>query len=1084
MNIRITAILLYFFIAICSFNAAAQEVTVGDTRQNLVRQDNARFISSMPASPYIISPVQLNQKGLSGMKHNIRALIAGTTRSATSTACLDSSFLKSFEITTNRSYSFHRSCTTKDGGILITGFGRDRTNPNSIIWYMLVTKFDSLGNHMWSKEIQSNVYYAIIANGIKELNDGSIILTGNHDNSFYHTTPVSYQDFFICKLTAIGDLVWLKTFHSSMFLCSTSNVYETKITDGLNGDILLGGTIFNCPFPKSLFVCRINNAGIIQWQNAYQEPSNDSFCWGIAMDGGDIMVVNKGTTGYNFQVHVDFLKLNYNTGSIMSFKAWKIDMPYPDDFNYQFTNDGKMVQLANGNWCVYGNTFGGYNYTAGIITPHYSVLEFNRNYDFINGYCILSPLVGNPSAERIKVNSNKQALYTGFGSQIYPDVDIYIGSADHDQIMNQRKREYRNQEVFYQNFEVFGDGSYAFINNLSTIGQSTFYLEYSLLHNSDTGSVCLGAATDFSFITPVQYIPYSFNWAATIPNPLFETFNQNNVSIPLFYNNPAPCSQIASCDTLKIHGVNTSCDFEQNLLFTAYRPATCGARVNWSIDTSVLQNFQLLNDTSLSLRFKKPFNGWLYSTINTTCGFQKDSIFLTISPSSVLVQLGPDTAICEANSIVLNAHSGYVSYLWNNGTTDSLLTVTSPGTYYVTVTDACNFTFTDTIHVNPAPLIPFSVGPDRVKCNSDTLHLDAPAGFLNYNWTPGYAINSLTSQHVIVQPAVDTVYYVKAEKTPGCFAYDTVRIKVNVSPPVDLGIDKALCQGDSAILDAGSGFDHYVWSNGSAVATIVVKNVGVYSVIAKTLNGCFSYDTLNITAIWPIPIVKLNKDNGLCMGSSRTLQAGNFATYLWQDGSGAASFTATTTGTYHVTVTDSHFCKGSDTVHIVNLFSTPANFLPADTSVCKYQPLNIQPINTYNSYLWSNAAVSSSVTITTPGLYWLQVTDKNFCTGRDTIEVLLKQCLIGFYMPTAFTPDNNGRNDYIKPFIGGQLVQYQFSVFNRYGQMVFTTKDFARGWDGNYRGLKQNGDAYVWVCNYQLTGEAPQTQQGSFVLVR
>jgi hypothetical protein len=89
------------------------------------------------------------------------------------------------------------------------------------------------------------------------------------------------------------------------------------------------------------------------------------------------------------------------------------------------------------------------------------------------------------------------------------------------------------------------------------------------------------------------------------------------------------------------------------------------------------------------------------------------------------------------------------------------------------------------------------------------VHLKAPDGFISYRWSNNYQISSLTSQQVVVNPASDTAYYLKAEKLPGCFAYDTVRIKVNRSPVIDMGNDVQFCSGDSVTFAAGAGFSHY-----------------------------------------------------------------------------------------------------------------------------------------------------------------------------------------------------------------------------------------------------------------------------------
>ncbi|MEI9911614.1 MAG: hypothetical protein WDO71_19365 [Bacteroidota bacterium] len=208
----------------------------------------------------------------------------------------------------------------------------------------------------------------------------------------------------------------------------------------------------------------------------------------------------------------------------------------------------------------------------------------------------------------------------------------------------------------------------------------------------------------------------------------------------------------------------------------------------------------------------------------------------------------------------LNARKGYASYQWNDGSVDSVLTVNAPGIYYVAVTDGCGNLFSDTVTILPAPPIPFDIGLDRAKCNNDTLHLSAPGGFLNYSWGPAYSINSLTAQYVIVQPAIDTVYFVQAEKTPGCFAYDTIRITVNTSPPIQLGADKSFCQGDSAVLNAGDDFVQYQWNTGSLSQQVTVHTAASYSVIATTAAGCRSYDTLSVINVWINPIVTLDSN--------------------------------------------------------------------------------------------------------------------------------------------------------------------------------------------------------------------------------
>ena len=441
------------------------------------------------------------------------------------------------------------------------------------------------------------------------------------------------------------------------------------------------------------------------------------------------------------------------------------------------------------------------------------------------------------------------------------------------------------------------------------------------------------------------------------------------------------------------------------------------------------------------------------------------------------------TTICNGSFIGLHAGTSFLTYKWNDGSTDPVLTVSQPGIYWVQVIDSCGNILRDSIRISPFNLA-VSAGPDRTKCNNDTLHLDAPGGFISYVWSNNYNISSTNTQNVIVNPSVDTAYYLKPEKLPGCFAFDTVRIKVNVSPPILLGADKSFCIGDSAVLDAGAGFIQYRWSNGSQARQVAVYAAGIYSVAGSISAGCTSYDTLAVLNVWPKPVMNLDDNPDLCTGGVRTLKAGNYSSYLWQDGSTSSSFTLSRIGIYYVTVTDNNQCQGSDKVRIVRILPLPKNFLPADTAICSYGDIKLVASQSYSSYLWNTGQASASITITQPGLYWLRATDQNNCTGSDSVLVSAKQCMKGLYVPSAFSPNLDGRNDLFRPLVFGNVTRFQWTIYNRFGQIIFTSKDPSKGWDGKVKGLLQNTGSFVWVCRFQFAGETEQVKTGSVILVR
>lgn len=119
-----------------------------------------------------------------------------------------------------------------------------------------------------------------------------------------------------------------------------------------------------------------------------------------------------------------------------------------------------------------------------------------------------------------------------------------------------------------------------------------------------------------------------------------------------------------------------------------------------------------------------------------------------------------------------------------------------------------------------------------------------------------------------------------------------------------------------------------------------------------------------------------------------------------------------------------------------------------------------------------------------PGLYWLTVTDDKGCKGIDSISVYAKQCMLGVYIPTAFTPNADGKNDVFRPMVFGVVKQYGFAVYNRWGKEVFQSKELGKGWDGKVAGILQPSSVFVWTCTFQLEGGELKTERGTVTLIQ
>ncbi len=960
-----------------------------------------------------------------------------------------------------RSYEFAEFTTsssmTPDDHLILSGVHRD--NPYDASWERaFLTKTDGKGNLVAKKRLSIGKNCVILSQ--TRLADNNILAVG------HFSEPQTASGFFLVKLDDDLNIIWTKNY---------SVVHPTwhvsGIAEAADGSIFVG--LFYHDFGNlndSMMLTKFDNTGNFVWKKTYRPTGSVSlfaYVGNLITSGQDIYfqshVYYEAEQKWKTLVtKIDQLSGNilwskrysytgghtqFNLGAKMSSNSFYysgfIDLPTQSGQVFmKIDDDGNILNVA-----MHTSSAGSIQYSSRLARNSDIILSGGFTDYSVNPSVPYQPFVRLDSNFNIRLSRKSPMITYNFSSGIEEDQQgfVYVYGS------NAYSNNYNNDISLKK---------YTHDGNLGTCLSDTFIV--------DQPAVSL-TVTDLPMIT-----------ASGAPFPIVVVpFSEVNFSLQ---QNGMFCSSVYNCDTLWLNGPATICDSSASFTFYANKNVGCQAAVNWIVSPSTVE-IQQQTDSLIKLRFLENTIYTLRARLLTGCRIYTDSLEIISRPSPQL-RLGPDTSICPNNTLLLNARSGFQTYLWHDNSADSTFLVTTPGTYFVQATDACGNISKDTVIVSAAPPIAFDIGPNRTKCNNDTLHLTAPGGFLNYDWGPAYNINTQAAQQVIVQPAADTIYFVKAEKTPGCFAYDTVRVKVNESPQINLGADKSFCSGDSTLLNAGTGFTQYQWSNNSSSQQVVVHTAGSYSVIGTTTEGCKSYDTLKVLNVWPNPVVSLNNDPELCAGSTRILQAGNFSSWLWQDGSTSSSFNATGIGTYYVTVKDNNQCKGSDTVRIMRLLPLPANFLPSDTAICNYGSLLIKPSGNYSNYTWNNNAVSSSISITAPGIYWLQVTDASKCIGRDSILVNPKECLRGFYIPNAFTPDRNGRNDDFKPFIGGIVKQYQFTIYNRWGQVVFTTKELARGWDGTFGGQQQDTNVFAWMCTYQLEGEGVNRERGTVLVIR
>ena len=361
-----------------------------------------------------------------------------------------------------------------------------------------------------------------------------------------------------------------------------------------------------------------------------------------------------------------------------------------------------------------------------------------------------------------------------------------------------------------------------------------------------------------------------------------------------------------------------------------------------------------------------------------------------------------------------------------------------------------------TIDFDPGPRVyPLSSGMDQSpfvmklgKCKNPT------TSTLNINACNSYTLNT----EIFDLPGT---YIRTIPNTAGCDSIITLHLTINKKTTEQ---NIAICEGSSFFA-------------GGADKTLS----GTYTDTLQTSLNCDSIVTTHLT-VHPVPLPNLGIDRDLCAGTQAVINPGLFTSYLWQDMSNAPDFTIQAPGKYWVKVTNSFNCSATDSFIVRSILPSPANFLKETDSVCNNGKLQIASSGVFNTYLWSTGEGQNIVLVDKPGKYWLNVKDANGCEGTDSISVFEKECMSGVYIPLAFTPNRDGRNDIFKANVFGELVSFKLQVFDRGGQLIFQTTDPGKGWNGLNKGQSYPTTVFVWQCFYQFSNQQPGYQKGTVMI--
>jgi gliding motility-associated-like protein len=368
------------------------------------------------------------------------------------------------------------------------------------------------------------------------------------------------------------------------------------------------------------------------------------------------------------------------------------------------------------------------------------------------------------------------------------------------------------------------------------------------------------------------------------------------------------------------------------------------------------------------------------------------------------------------------------------------------------------------VAITPADTI--TTSSDSLVCdkNNISLVLNSPGLDGEYIWNTGAIGNSIT---------VNSLGTYWCRSYANCQMHiDTFHVKFDPKIKLSLGKDTGNCLNQPFNLNAPAGFTNLLWSTGASTPSITISQTGVYMLTGTNKCGTFT-DTINVHIQPPTP-PPIVSDTFLCQFSDQPYLQAQGSGLLWYQsmtsfiGNPNTPYISTKeTGNDIVYVTQTiGKCESKRVPIRIKILYQPRKELPDEITMCEKYPELLGKELPEVTYKWSTGASACCVKPNSEGLYKLAVS--NECgTYIDTVRVHFSVCDVCITAPNAFTPNNDAHNDLFKAIITCPLDNFQMSIFNRWGNKVFDTRDQNEGWDGSYKGIMCDNGVFVYVIQYR-----------------
>jgi gliding motility-associated-like protein len=545
--------------------------------------------------------------------------------------------------------------------------------------------------------------------------------------------------------------------------------------------------------------------------------------------------------------------------------------------------------------------------------------------------------------------------------------------------------------------------------------------------------------------------------------------------------------------------VSNLCGIAQDTLQATLLPAT--PTFELGPDTALCPGFSytlqievtgvdiLWSDGSTTPELVATMPGFISAMITNGCGEENDTVEISALPPAPVLNLGLDQSLCIGETIIVDPGLNNVDYLWQDGTASSTYQSTQEETIILTVSNDCGAD-TDTLEITESTEGPqVDLGLDITGCAGDTVILSSNISGVDYEWNDG-------STHNQLQVLQSGTYSIAVSNLCGS-DMDTVIVDLSGLPPaVALGADTSVCEGAILILAATvSSGAQITWQDGSHTFGYQVIGEGIYWVVGSNVCG-EDTDSLIVTYQYPPEAFTLGPDTVLCPDEFITLTV-PLTGYdiLWQNGSQQSSIIADQDGIYLLTLSN-HCGSVSDDIEVSLDQRTPVIRLEANYEWCEGDEITLNVLQPFPAtYLWSDGSTGSAITISTPGIYTVEVSTECQTISEDITVISVEPCKPqvvikdDIYIPNVFSPNDDGINDLFTPLFGSdlQVIQLSGSVYDRWGSELYATEGSTFSWDGRFKGETLNPGVYVYtiLVNYKFDGRDYEERfSGDVTLVR